>query len=151
MRIVPLVAALVLASRPVAAGAAADPLKSPECGRSLAALQAGRAGASGVESLRRQATRVCLGGSGEARRPSPTAQAPVQVPPPVIDVPAPPPAPAATKSGPPPLPIDRPPVVTSCDLGGCWTSDGVRLNRSGPLLIGPDGACVVSGNAVRCP
>ncbi|WBY01911.1 hypothetical protein PE066_21105 [Ramlibacter tataouinensis] len=150
MRSVPLVAAVLLACCPLAASAV-DPLKSPACGRSLAALQAARAAAGDIESLRRQATQACLGGSGEPRRPSPTAQPPVVVPPPVIEVPAPPDAPVDTPPAPPPVTIDRPPVLTSCDLGGCWTSDGTRLNRSGPLLIGPGGACVTAGPVVRCP
>ena len=125
-----------------------------ECGRSIAALQAARAGSdttAEVEALRRQAILACLGGSGEARRPSPTARPPVVVAPPVIEVPPEPQAPVAAPA-PPPLEIERPPpVVTSCDAGGCWTSDGTRLNRAGPQLIGPGGACVTSGNVVRCP
>jgi hypothetical protein len=136
---------------PAAVGA--DPLKSGECGQSLAALEAARAdrGAGArLEALRQQATQACLGGSGEARRPSPVAQPPIVVPPPIVAVPAPAEAP---RPAPPPSPvaIQRPPVLTSCDAGGCWDSNGGRLNRAGPTLIGPGGACVVTGQVVHCP
>ncbi|CAA9436768.1 MAG: hypothetical protein AVDCRST_MAG51-3004, partial [uncultured Ramlibacter sp.] len=131
----------------------ADPLKSGDCGQSLAALDAARADPNAgqrVEALRQQATQACLGGGGEARRPSPVAQPPLVVPPPIIAVPsqAEPPRPAPL---PPPVAIQRPPVLTSCDAGGCWDSQGNRLNRAGPTLIGPGGTCIVSGPVVHCP
>lgn len=130
-----------------------DPLKSDACGRSLDALQAARADpqrAHEIEALRQQATQVCLGGTGQARRPSPVAQPPVTVAPPVID-PPPAPQPPVALPATPPVRIERPPVLTSCDAGGCWDSDGRRLNRAGPVLIGPSGPCVVSGHVVQCP
>lgn len=148
MRSIP--ATLALLSLPLAA--LGDPLKSPECARSIAALEAARAApgrSGGIEALRRHATLACLGGSGESTRPSPTARPPVAVAPPVADVPAPPPAAAAP--APPPLEIERAPVITACDAAGCWTSEGTRLNRAGPILVGPGGACVTSGHVVRCP
>jgi hypothetical protein len=48
-------------------------------------------------------------------------------------------------------PIERPAVITSCDTGGCWDSNGTRLNRAGPILIGPGGTCVTTGLQVHCP
>ena len=129
---------------------AADPLKSEACGERLAALQSARQqepGSARVEALRQQATRACLGGGGEARRPSPTAQAPVAVPPPTITAEPAQPVPPR----PPAPPIEQPPVVTSCDPGGCWDSTGTRLNRAGPQLIGPRGACTTVGATVYCP
>ncbi|TFZ00773.1 hypothetical protein EZ313_20215 [Ramlibacter henchirensis] len=130
--------------------AAADPLKSDACGASLSALDSARrqGSAAQVEALRQQATRDCLGGSGDARRPSPVAREPIVVPPPVITA-----EPAQPSNPAPPAPpvFQPPPVVTSCDLGGCWDSNGTRLNRAGPLLIGPRGACVTSGATVHCP
>lgn len=146
-------ATLVLLALAAAAPAwAADPLKSEACGRSLAELQAARDGPARspqVESLRRQATRDCLGG-GEPVRPSPAAQSSITVPPPVIEPPLPPRA-AVTAPLPAPVRIERPPVITSCDAGGCWDSDGRRLNQAGPVLIGPGGACTTAGATVRCP
>ncbi|WP_332815810.1 hypothetical protein [Ramlibacter sp.] len=147
-----LLALAALAFPGAGAALAADPLKSFACGRSLAALQAARAtaGRDDVEAIRREAAQACLGGQGEAQRPAPTAQPPLVVPPPVVEPPVPPPA-AVAAPAPPPVAIEQPPVVTSCDAAGCWTSEGTRLNRSGPLLIGPGGACVTSGHVVRCP
>ncbi len=80
---------LFLASLSTTAGSQAlDPLKSPACGRSVAALEAARAGsvpAGEVDALRREANLACLGGSGKAIRPAPAAQPPVVVAPPVIE------------------------------------------------------------------
>lgn len=90
----------------------------------------------------------------DARRPGATVQQPVVVKPPVIEVPQSQPAPVAVAPPPPPA-ITRPPVITTCDAGGCWDSDGRRLNRAGPVLIGPGGACSGSASAtasgVQCP
>jgi hypothetical protein len=132
-----------------------DPLKSGACSQRLDALQAARtageaANAERIEVLRRQATQACLGGTGAATRPSPTAQPPIAVAPTTIEVPRAlrPPAPTPAL---PPVVIDRPAVITSCDAGGCWDSNGTRLNRAGPLLLGPGGACTTVGATVRCP
>ena len=85
-----------------------------------------------------------------AQRPPPVLQAPIAVKPPTIDVPAAavPPAPA-TPAQPPPR--SRAPVLTACDPGGCWDSEGRRLNRAGAVLLGPGGACSTSGVTVQCP
>ena len=151
MRLVP--ALLVALALDAGAQTAGDPLKSDACGRALSALQAARAPGSGrqpaeEEALRRDATQTCLGGSGDAHRPSPTAQAPLVVPPPTVALPRSTPPREVT----PPAPaIEHPPVITACDAGGCWDSDGRRLNRAGPVLIGPGGACVTAGVQVHCP
>jgi hypothetical protein len=42
-------------------------------------------------------------------------------------------------------------MVTTCDIGGCWTSDGTRLQRAGPDLVGPRGVCTVQGALAFCP
>lgn len=130
---------------------AADPLKSEACGARLAALEQARGNepSTRVEALRAQATRTCLGGSGQAARPGPLAQAPVVVPPPVIEVE---PAQPLPQRAPDPPALQPPPVVTSCDAGGCWDSRGTRLNRSGPVLLGPNGGlCTSAGTTVHCP
>lgn len=132
---------------------AQDPLKSDQCGQALAGLRAARSDprqAAQLEALRQQATQACLGGSGDARRPSPVVQPPLVVKPPVIDVPQQAP-PVAAAPAPPRPPVAQPPVITTCDAGGCWDSDGRRLNRAGPVLIGPGGPCVASGSGVQCP
>jgi hypothetical protein len=78
------------------------------------------------------------------------AQNPIVVKPPTIEVPPPPP-PSLVVTPPPPAPIQRPPVIVSCDAGGCWDSNGTRLNRAGPVLVGPGGPCLATGNVVQCP
>ncbi|MFL6692754.1 MAG: hypothetical protein ACJ8GO_07320 [Ramlibacter sp.] len=153
MRIVLAICLALMAVHALAEPAPGDPLKSDACGRNLAALQAARAPGSDmspaqVEALRREATQACLGGAGEARRPSPTAQAPITVPPPTVALPR--SVPPVVPSVPAPA-IERPAVITSCDSGGCWDSNGTRLNRAGPILIGPGGPCVTTGLQVRCP
>lgn len=71
----------------------------------------------------------------------------IVVPPPVIDGP-----PAIVTEPPwPPVAIPRPAVVTTCDPGGCWDSEGRRLNQVGPLLVGPHGACTMQAGAAQCP
>jgi len=134
-------------------GLAQDPLKSEACGQGLASLQSARAQGQSpaqLEALRQRATQDCLGGTGAPHRPSPTLREPDLVPPPTLEPATPPPAPVAPPA-PAPLKVDRPAIITSCDAGGCWDSDGRRLNRAGPLLIGPGGTCVQSGTAVQCP
>jgi hypothetical protein len=60
-----------------------------------------------------------------------------------------PPVPAAPA---PPPQGSRPAAVTTCDPGGCWDSDGRRLNSVGPQLIAPRGrACNVQAGVVLCP
>jgi len=51
----------------------------------------------------------------------------------------------------PALPAPAPTSVLSCDIGGCWANDGSRLNRVGPTLWGPRGACTVLGTLLQCP
>ncbi len=132
---------------------AQDPLKSPACGDALAVLEEARASgdAARAEAARRQATAACLGSGGEARRPSPTAQPPVAVPPPTLEPPAAAAAPVPQPRPVRPVAVERPAVITTCDAGGCWDSEGRRLNRAGPVLLGPGGPCVASGQAVQCP
>jgi hypothetical protein len=139
----------------------ADPLKSAECGRALDALQTHEAallslrrteGASAaaaekatLETYRKRAARECLG--KEEPAPVRTARPPVVVSPITLPPSAVPP-PAATP--PPPVQVPAPRTVTQCDPSGCWTSDGIRLNRIGPLLVGPPGACTVQSGVLTC-
>jgi hypothetical protein len=118
---------------------------------------------------RRQAAQVCLRDRADPAQPQPQgrlAQPPVEVAP--MRVPSPTRvAPAArstggsagTSAGPkgatglPPVlrPAPPPPVVVGCDAYGCNASDGTRVNRSGPNLIGPRGLCVQQGLQLICP
>ena len=61
--------------------------------------------------------------------------------------------PAAVQVAPPlpPVAIPRPPVLTTCDPGGCWDATGARYNQQGPVLLGPRGACTQQGGLLNCP
>jgi hypothetical protein len=178
-----------------AAGAAADPLQSPECRSALEAMQrreaalaaaasapasvpaapasatAGpgtssvlpeqhrtRAADARLEKLRREAARACLASRADAPAPTPQrlAQPPLAVPP-VAGPPLHAPsratgAASALPAGPVPVPRPAAPiVVTTCDATGCWTSDGRRLDRAGPNLLGPRGLCTLQGALLQCP
>jgi hypothetical protein len=150
---------LIVAGCVRAQAAAADPLHSRECiaaRETLARAQqdavARLEGAPGrLAHARKQAQRACLGrDSGNAQRvgaPDP----PIAVAPPMIEAPQPQRGVIATPSS-PLLDIPRPSAITICDPGGCWDSEGRRLNRVGPLLLGPrGGACTTQGSVVQCP
>jgi hypothetical protein len=142
-----------------------DPLTSPACVAALDALQAqeaailssGRpqgaahAGAAELAALtpyRKRVARECLGKEDpvlERRAQPPVVVAPVALPPSAVPA----------KQGalaPPSPPVQLPPfrTVTQCDPSGCWTNDGFRLNRLGPLLVGPPGACTVQSGVLSC-
>ncbi len=158
----------VLLSLMLAAGACVaqegDPLQSLDCRRALEALQAQEAALPRVasEAARREAlarleparqrvARACLQSRTDPAPSGRLAQPPVSVPPAAAV-----PAPAAPPLRAPPTvnlpaPAAPPPVVTSCDAAGCWASDGTRLNRAGPNLLGPRGVCTVSGTMLHCP
>ena len=138
-----------------------DPLKAPDCLQALDALQAqeaamlsavkpqgqrgGGAEMAALAPYRKRVARECLGKEDPAlaRSPRPpVAVSPVTLPPSAI-----PSAPAAL---PPPVQIPPLRTVTQCDPSGCWTSDGIRLNRMGPVLVGPIGACTVQSGVLSC-
>lgn len=161
---------LVILALAAGAGVAGegDPLHSPECLRSLQALQAQEAAAiaarrapageaarprpgATLEKLQRQAAEACLGSRADA---APPAQRAVQ--PPVSVRPDAPPAAASARM--PPVPAAAPPpvripplrTVTACDATGCWTSDGQRLTRAGDMLFGAPGVCAVVAGVLSC-
>lgn len=134
---------------PPAAAWAGDPLKTPACADALAQLDAARqARAADTEQRRAHAVRQCLGlQQPAAPRSQRWAQPPVAVPAPSFALPRPP----APQPLPPAVPIERPATVTACDPNGCWTSDGTRLQRIGPNLLGPGSTCSVQGAFAYCP
>ena len=175
-----LVVALVVGESALAATASSgDPLHAPECERALAALQAvetsasapsvhgargmpqaAASGATGhaapaidprLAAARRDVARHCLEAREDPPRAGRLAEPPITVPSVAgAAVAAPPSTPPTTM--PARIPPVQPPVaITSCDTGGCWTSDGKRLQRLGPTLLGPRGACSVVGAVVHCP
>jgi hypothetical protein len=48
-------------------------------------------------------------------------------------------------------PVRPPAGIAACDATGCWTSDGRRLQRTGPVLLGPRGFCTLNGTLLSCP
>ncbi len=100
-----------------------------------------------LEEVRKRTTRACL---GQAKSPAAATRTwqPVIVVPPIV--PAAPPLPVIAAPL-PPVTVPRLSVITSCDSGGCWDSEGVRFQRSGPLLMGPRGPCTAQGNLFNCP
>jgi hypothetical protein len=172
-----LLAVAAVLSPPAVAEQQGDPLKSPTCHAAVDALQVREAEARAarftespadrvrqrdatarLQAARKQTAQACLRGSGDPPPPASVAPPPVAVPP--VDVTAPPRPPLPLPSAPaasappaaaaPPRP-QPPPIVTSCDAAGCWTSDGKWLPRAGATLIGPRGPCTVQGVLLNCP
>ncbi|MBV9890157.1 MAG: hypothetical protein JO090_04630 [Rhizobacter sp.] len=170
-----LTVALVCSERAFAAAASGDPIQAPECQRALTALHSAEQSASTLlarrsaraaststggsagaldprlAAARRDVARRCLEAREDPPRPGRLAAPPMVVPPVAgAGVPRPPATPPTTM--PARVPTGQPPVaITSCDVGGCWTSEGTRLQRLGPTLLGPHGACSVVGAVVQCP
>jgi hypothetical protein len=145
-----------------------NPLQSADCRKALDALEtqedaaAARSGSqteererrtvhAGLERARRLAAIACLGGRADSPPPSGRfAQPPITVAP-ITIAPAPrpplPTGPVVTL----PKKVEPPTTVTACDSAGCWASDGSRLQRVGPNLLGPRGLCIVQGPLLHCP
>jgi hypothetical protein len=144
--------------------ARADPLQSAACISALQtlnqaeetaqqasappALRAGREGRhASLAAARRAVAQACLG-TADGPAPALRYSAPVAV----ERI-----APAEPKLPPPLAPAAPPPrqeplhMITVCDAGGCWTSDGTRLQRQGSLLLGPRGHCSSVGAVLNCP
>jgi len=149
------------------AAEAPDPTASPACREALAQLDrqeaaATRDGAASavrepVRQARREAAAACLRGPADGPPPN-TVRPPVSVtvpevlrPPATPGVPTAPPASTAPRAPSPSMPT----TLSTCDALGCWTSDGTRLQRAGPGLIGPRGPCTPTGTTVgaivTCP
>ncbi len=97
---------------------------------------------------RRAAALACLGEGGDQTSPRPArTEGPPAAPPRAQPTRTPRPSPVPPAVPAPPLPR----TLGACDSNGCWTSDGLRLQRAGPQLLGPNGFCSVAGTAVHCP
>jgi hypothetical protein len=137
--------------------------------KSARALPGGRAasqpGGPALAAARAQAAQACLGAaaasgaeagaaSGAAPGSAPGAAARRALQPPISVAPAGAAARAGVAPGPgSPPPVNVPPLTTlgHCDAAGCWASDGTRLQRLGPALVGPRGVCSVQGSVLSCP
>lgn len=152
------IAALLIcaATAQAAPAAAPDLLNSADCRAAREALDAAvqaepsRERAARIETARQRAAQVCLGPEQPGRQRSGAPDRARRIPAPVISGVPSPAAPAVTAPL-PPLAIPRPATVTVCDPGGCWDSEGRRLNSTGPVLMGPRGLCSLQGGVVNCP
>ncbi|ROZ78298.1 hypothetical protein [Ramlibacter sp. WS9] len=148
---------LVASAASVLGAADPDPLKSEACKDALAAMEqviaapASPARATHVAAAREEAAVACLGRSAGRAMRSGAPEPAVVVRPPSFAGPGVPPAVPAAAAPTPALVIPRPTVITICDPGGCWDSDGRRLNSIGPLLMSPRGPCTVQGGIANCP
>ena len=132
-----------------------DPLKSDGCqlARSKldtalnAAAKNRHDKAAQLALARQRMASACLGPASSSQAATRSRQTPLVVPPIVPAAPAPP----VIAAPPPALTVPRTSMITSCDAGGCWDSDGVRLQRSGPNLMGPRGPCTAQGVLFNCP
>lgn len=150
--------ALAAAASVAQDGSRSTLLGAPACRRAVDQLEAreaaaardGRSARAELDAARRQAAVACLGGhdapaSAPAARPPATGRPtappgrPPEGRPPPTGIPTPVPRPAA------------PVTITACDATGCWASDGSRLQRVGPNLLGPKGICSTSGSILTCP
>ncbi len=155
---------VIAAITAIGAAASADPpvnpLQSPAC---LAAQQRldvqeeltrrQRSQRPALDAARQHAGVVCLRAPDAPPtlvRSASSIPSPIPVPS-AADTPAPlpgrrPASPAAV------VPAAQPLLsVTGCDALGCWASDGTRLQRVGPALLGPRGYCSTAGAVLSCP
>lgn len=129
------------------------------CQRALEALGAREAAAArdrgaraALESARRQAAIACLGGRDTpASAPLRAAQPSATTAPLPARSPGTTPSTASPPVSPPVPRAAAPVIITACDATGCWASDGTRLQRAGPNLLGPKGLCTTSGSLLQCP
>ena len=118
--------------------------------------QSSRMPTPNLVAARRQAATACLAGRADSLpQPQRLAQPPFVVAP-VAGAASPRINPALPLSSPSPAPVQpnapaAPNAILSCDVVGCWANDGSRLNKVGPNLWGPRGACTVQGTLLHCP
>jgi len=120
------------------ARAESPPVRSEQCQLAIHAYRADWQSAESQRSLQR----ACFAGSGRA----PVLQAPL-----VVDSTR----PAVTAPVTPAMPDivlpSAPGVLTQCDAGGCWDSQGRRYRGTGPVYSGPGGAvCMRNGDRIEC-
>lgn len=106
-----------------------------------------------LAELKRVAARTCLGGDGSlSRAPQHVGQQPIFVAPTAVSpTPTEPRLPAHAHAPLPPVTVAPLKSIISCDAAGCWASDGTRLQKVGPGLLGPSGFCSVQGSVLSCP
>ena len=131
-----------------------DPLASDECQLARSELDTALNAAAKnrhdkaaqLAQARQRMALACLGPASSSQAATRSRQTPLVVPPIVPAAPTPP-----VVVPPPALTVPRTSIITACDAGGCWDSDGARLQRSGPNLMGPRGPCTAQGALFNCP
>ncbi len=111
---------------------------------------------SNLPQRQRAAAQACLGTAAAASAASGPKRSPAPFPLPGVVRPATvQPGSVRPPAGPAPgmAPIRQAPLVTlgACDAQGCWASDGTRVQRLGPVLLGPRGYCTQTGTFLHCP
>lgn len=143
-------AALLLPALPVAA--ADDPMHSAPCRRALqdlSAAEADRAASAPLKVARQRAATACLGPAAGQGASAPRAAGTAPTPGVPVGRVA---SPHAAQVDPAPRQVPRAPVtITGCDTSGCWASDGSRLHKQGPVLLGPRGVCTQTAGVLVCP
>jgi hypothetical protein len=132
-----------------------DPLASDACQLARQALQLALSAAAEnphdkaaqLAQARERTALACLGAADSSLATTRSRQ-PALVVPPIVPAA---PAPHVIATPLPPMAIPRAPVITACDAGGCWDSNGQRLQRAGPELMGPHGPCIAQGQSFNCP
>lgn len=138
---------------------AADPMHSRECMAARAALEDATdaavkkqpGSAERLASARKEAADACLGRDSPDRERAGAPDPPIAVAPPVMQPPHVPAQPAIVVQTPVAPAPPRPGAITTCDPGGCWDSNGQRLNTLGPMVVGPHGPCTIVAGQARCP
>jgi hypothetical protein len=143
-----------LAALPTFAQTADDPLQSPACLSARQKLDDAPAARQGLtpqlRALRQRVADACLRAQADPPRPARLARPPEAVAPTLAPVPLMPAPPVLSVPTTPPAP-PQPTQVMRCDDGGCWDSQGQRLNRSGHQLINPQGQfCAQQGTVLIC-
>jgi hypothetical protein len=132
-----------------------DPLASDDCQLARQALQLALSAAADKQhdkaaqlaQARERTALACLGAADSSLATNRSRQ-PALVVPPIVPAA---PAPHVIAAPLPPMTIPRTSVITACDAGGCWDSNGQRLQRAGPDLMGPRGPCIAQGPLFNCP
>ncbi|HVR48833.1 MAG TPA: hypothetical protein VMS38_03790 [Pseudorhodoferax sp.] len=157
---------MALATWPVGATAQtlseADALKSPACLAARERLEAlmaeDKPDIVRLRAARQRGARACFRAEADAaeQQPARLERPRIVLPPPgtPVPVPAPPTVPAVpgVTAAPALAPAAQPAQVQRCDAGGCWDTQGQRLNRVGPQLANPQGQlCTQQGTVLSCP
>lgn len=132
----------------------AEAMKSPAClaarERLNALMAEDKPDIVRLRAARQRGARACFRTDADTPAPSRADRPVIALPQPAATTPPSASAPRSQTVTAPSAP--QPPQVTRCDEGGCWDSEGRRLNRAGNRLIDPRGRlCTQQGPVLNCP